>query len=68
MKKYLNGKLVELTSDEIAEHNALCVEAAAYEKEFLNKINMKKDKKESAIQKLKDLGLDEDELISLGLL
>ena len=67
MKKYLNGKLVELTSDEIAEHNALCVEAAAYEKEFLNKINMKKDKKESAMQKLKDLGLDEDELISLGL-
>ena len=68
MKKYLNGKLVELTSDEISEHNALCVEAAAYEKEFLNKINMKKDKKESAMQKLKDLGLDEDELISLGLL
>ena len=41
MKKYLNGKLVELTSDEIAEHNALCNEADAYEKEFLDKINRK---------------------------
>ena len=68
MKKYLNGKLVELTSDEIAEHNGLCVEAAAYEKEFREKINKKKEKKASAIQKLKDIGIDEEELISLGLL
>ena len=52
MKKYLNGKLVELTSEEIAEHNALCSEAAAYEKEFREKINRKKEKKESAIKKL----------------
>ena len=68
MKKYLNGKLVELTSEEIAEHNALCSEAAAYEKEFRDKINMKKEKKESALQKLKDIGVDEEELSSLGLL
>lgn len=68
MKKYLNGKLVELTSDEIAEHNALCNEAAAYEKEIRDKINMKKEKKESALQKLKDIGVDEEELSSLGLL
>ena len=68
MKKYLNGKLVELTSVEIAEHNALCNEAAAYEKEFREKINKKKEKKASAIQKLKDIGIDEEELISLGLL
>ena len=68
MKKYLNGKLVELTSEEIAEHNALCAEAAAYEKEYLDKINMKKEKKESALQKLKDIGIDEEELSSLGLL
>ena len=68
MKKYLNGKIVELTSEEIAEHNALCSEAAAYEKEFREKINKKKEKKASAIQKLKDIGIDEEELISLGLL
>ena len=68
MKKYLNGKLVELTSEEISEHNELCVEAAAYEKEFLDKINRKKEKKEFAIQKLKDIGIDEEGLISLGLL
>ena len=55
MKKYLNGKLVELTSEEIAEHNALCSEAAAYEKEFREKINKKKEKKASAIQKLNKL-------------
>ena len=47
MKKYLNGKLVELTSEEISEHNALCVEQR-YEKEFRDKINMKE--KVSAIQ------------------
>ena len=68
MKKYLNGKLVELTSEEIAEHNGLCVEAAVYEKAFLDKINRKKEKKASAIQKLKEIGVDEEELISLGLL
>ena len=68
MKKYLNGKLVELTSEEISEHNGLCVEAAAYEKEFRDKINRKKEKKEFAIQKLKDIGIDEEGLISLGLL
>ena len=68
MKKYLNGKLVELTSGEISEHNGLCVEAAAYEKEFCDKINKKKEKKASAIQKLKDIGIDEEELSSLGLL
>ena len=68
MKKYLNGKLVELTSEEISEHNELCVEAAAYAKEFRDKINMKKEKKASAIQKLKDIGIDEEELSSLGLL
>ena len=68
MKKYLNGKLVELTSEEISEHNELCVEAAAYEKEFREKINKKKEKKASAIQKLKDIGIDEEGLISLGLL
>ena len=68
MKKYLNGKLVELTSEEISEHNELCVEAAAYEKEFLDKINRKKEKKEFAIQKLKDIGIDEEGHISLGLL
>ena len=68
MKKYLNGKFVELTSEEIAEHNALCSEAAAYEKEFREKINKKKEKKAYAIQKLKDIGIDEEELSSLGLL
>tara|TARA_B100000424_G_scaffold100339_1_gene75283 strand:- start:43 stop:273 length:231 start_codon:yes stop_codon:yes gene_type:complete len=66
MKKYSNGKLVELTSDEIAEHNTLCNEAAAYEKEFREKINRKKEKKESALQKFKEIGIDKEELISLG--
>ena len=66
MKKYLNGKLVELTSDEIAEHNELITTASAYEKEFRDKINMKKEKKESALQKFKKIGIDKEELISLG--
>ena len=66
MKKYLNGKLVELTSEEIAEHNELIATAAANEKEFRDKINMKKKKKVSALQKFKEIGIDKEELISLG--
>ena len=53
MKKYLNGKLVELTSDEIAEHNELIATAAAYEKTFKDATKLKETNKTSAKAKLK---------------
>ena len=34
MDKYLNGKLVTLTTEEETDHNSLMSEAAAYEKTF----------------------------------
>ena len=65
MKKYLNGKLVELTSDEIAEHNELIATAAAYEKTFKDAAELKEKNKTSAKSKLKTLGLSDDEIASL---
>jgi len=65
MKKYLNGKLVELTSEEISEHNELIATAAAYEKTFDNATELKKRNKTSGIAKLKTLGLTDDEIAAL---
>jgi len=65
MKKYLNGKLVELTSDEIAEHNELIATAAAYEKTFKDATELKETNKTSAKAKLKSLGLTDDEIAAL---
>ena len=68
MNQYVNGKLVPMTENEIIERNSSLIQAATYEKEFDDKINKRREKKISAIQKLKAIGLDEEELISLGLL
>tara|TARA_B100001564_G_C20464275_1_gene589544 strand:+ start:602 stop:808 length:207 start_codon:yes stop_codon:yes gene_type:complete len=68
MNQYVNGKLVPMTENEIIERNLSLSQSATYEKEFDDKINKRREKKISAIQKLKAIGLDEEELISLGLL
>ena len=65
MKKYLNGELVELTSDEIAEHNELIATAAADEKAFNDAIKLKEANKTSGKAKLKALGLSDDEIAAL---
>jgi len=62
MKKILNGIEIELTSEEIAQR-LLDEQKAIQERiEFNNKIEQDQIKKQSAIAKLKALGLDEEEV------
>tara|TARA_Y100001951_G_C11285879_1_gene268621 strand:- start:1285 stop:1491 length:207 start_codon:yes stop_codon:yes gene_type:complete len=65
MKKVIDGKVFDMTAEEIAERNA-DVEKAKKEREQ-EKINAdnKENKKISGKQKLKDLGLDDDEINAL---
>lgn len=65
MKKYVNGELVDMTSEEISL-NEIEVEQRKADKilETEKKENAE-TKKESGKQKLKDLGLDDDEINSL---
>ena len=65
MKKVIDGKVFDMTAEEIAERNA-DVEKAKKEREQ-EKINAdnKENKKISGKQKLKDLGLDDDEIQAL---
>jgi len=65
MKKLLNGQLIDLTSEEITQketdkQNAI-VNLQQEEQQKQNAI----DKKASGKQKLKDLGLDDDEIKAL---
>jgi hypothetical protein len=62
MKKIINGIEIELTSEEIAQR-LLDEQKAIQERiEFNNKIEQDQIKKQSAIAKLKALGLDEEEV------
>ena len=65
MKKVIDGKVFDMTAEEIAERNA-DIEKAKKEREQ-EKINAdnKENKKISGKQKLKDLGLDDDEINAL---
>tara|TARA_A100000172_G_scaffold41694_1_gene25466 strand:+ start:1533 stop:1739 length:207 start_codon:yes stop_codon:yes gene_type:complete len=65
MDKYLNGKLVTLTSEEETEHNSLMSEAAAFEKTFDDAKATKATNKISGKTKLKSLGLSDDEITAL---
>ena len=65
MKRVIDGKVFDMTAEEIAERNA-DVEKAKKEREQ-EKINAdnKENKKISGKQKLKDLGLDDAEIEAL---
>jgi|9_EtaG_2_1085328.scaffolds.fasta_scaffold18613_4 hypothetical protein len=65
MDKYLNGKLVTLTSEEETEHNSLMSEAASFEKTFDDDKAAKAGNKTSGKAKLKSLGLSDDEITAL---
>jgi hypothetical protein len=65
MKKILNGIEIELTSEEIAQRQ-LDEQQATLDKQLEdNKLSQQESKKQSAIAKLKALGLDEEEIKSL---
>tara|TARA_B100001939_G_C16439962_1_gene404353 strand:- start:163 stop:369 length:207 start_codon:yes stop_codon:yes gene_type:complete len=65
MKKVIDGKVFDMTAEEIAQRNA-DVEKSKKEREQ-EKINAdnKENNKISGKQKLKDLGLDDDEINAL---
>ena len=65
MDKYLNGKLVTLTTEEETDHNSLMSEAAAYEKTIDDAKTLTETNKTSGKAKLKSLGLSDDEITAL---
>lgn len=62
MKKILNGIEIELTSEEIAQRQLDEQQAIADKQIIEDKIAQQESKKQSAIAKLKALGLDEEEV------
>ena len=65
MKKVIDGKVFDMTAEEIAERNA-DMEKSKQEREQEKIIaDNKENKKISGKQKLKDLGLDDDEINAL---
>ena len=65
MKKVIDGKVFDMTAEEIAERNA-DMEKSKQEREQEKIIaDNKENKKISGKQKLKDLGLDDDEIKAL---
>jgi|TARA_R100000406_G_scaffold89675_1_gene75879 phage host-nuclease inhibitor protein Gam len=65
MKKLVNGVLLDQTPEEIKELEDVRAEAKEYETNFDNEKAEKETKKASGKQKLKDLGLDDDEIQAL---
>jgi len=62
MKKILNGIEIELTSEEIAKRQSDEQQATLDKQLEDNNIAQQESKKQSAIAKLKALGLDEEEV------
>ena len=65
MYKYINEKLIELTSEEIAQRQIDEQKAEQDKMAREEKIEQEKVRKESAIAKLKALGLTEEEVKSI---
>jgi Holliday junction resolvasome RuvABC DNA-binding subunit len=65
MKKIVNGIEIELTAEEIAQREQDDIKAVQERIDFNDKIEQEKARKESAIAKLKALGLTEEEVKSI---
>ena len=65
MKKYVNGVLIEMTTEEIAERETEENQAVIDQQSEIDKETAAETKKASGKQKLKDLGLDDDEIQAL---
>ena len=65
MKKYVNGVLIEMTTEEIAERETEENQALIDQQSEIDKKTAAETKKASGKQKLKDLGLDDDEINAL---
>jgi|TARA_R110000822_G_scaffold113373_2_gene244463 hypothetical protein len=65
MKKYVNGILTDMTAEEITARQAEENQAVIDEQARLDAETTKANKKASGKQKLKDLGLNDDEIQAL---
>ena len=65
MKKLLNGQLVDMTNEEIAQKETDEANALVEKQELKNAEADKETKKASGKQKLLDLGLSEEEVKAL---
>jgi hypothetical protein len=65
MKKLLNGELIDLTVAEISERETEEAQALTERQAKIDLNTDKETKKASGKQKLKDLGLDDDEIKAL---
>ena len=65
MKKIINGIEIELTSEEIAQRQLDEKKAVQERIDFNNKIELEKANKQSALNKLKALGLNDAEIKSI---
>ena len=65
MKKMIDNKIVDMTAEEIAEKNADIEKAKVEIEKIKTDFNNRETKKASGKQKLKDLGLDDDEIKAL---
>tara|TARA_R110002012_G_C11438948_1_gene590342 strand:+ start:570 stop:776 length:207 start_codon:yes stop_codon:yes gene_type:complete len=65
MKKLVNGILTDMTAEEISARQAEETEEAVRKQEKQNAKVAKETKKASGKQKLKDLGLDDEEIKAL---
>jgi hypothetical protein len=65
MKKIINGIEYDLTAEEIAQREIDAIQAEQEIIEYQQKIELEKARKESAIAKLKALGLTEEEVKSI---
>ena len=65
MKKVIDGEHIEMTSEEVAQHKADVKKMQDKSKARAVAEENKKIKQESGKQKLKDLGLNDDEIQAL---
>jgi len=65
MKKIINGIEIELTAEEIAQREIDAQKAEQERIEFNNRIAQEEQRKQSAISKLKAIGLTDEEITSL---
>ena len=65
MKKLLNGKLIDMTEQEIQIRNSDIERTKTLIQEEKTLYDVEQAKKSSGKQKLKDLGLDDDEIQAL---
>ena len=59
------GQYVELTTEEVAEHQTLIKEATSHEKSINDAKALKETNRTSGKAKLKSLGLSDDEILAL---